>query len=181
MGRPAAFLAAVIAAALAGAGAVAQSAVAPLPQAVKAVYLMKLPLFVEWPPAAEGGADFRICVVGPDPFGGLLDRAAGGVALKRKPVIVTRVATLDLNLGCQVMFLGGATSIVRQELAATRGHPVLTVTDDPKSPGVIDFVMDRGRVRFRVDNDAAAANGLAISSKLLELAVSVKMARGASR
>jgi len=54
---------------------------------------------------------------------------------------------------------------------------VLTVTDsmtDPRSKGIINFVIDNNRVRFEIDNRAAAENGLTISSKLLSLAISVR-------
>jgi len=55
---------------------------------------------------------------------------------------------------------------------------VLTVTDSQSSPGIVDFVADEGRIRFRIDDQAAAENDLAISSKLLRLAMSVVPRRG---
>ena len=60
------------------------------------------------------------------------------------------------------------------------GKPVLTVTDaadDAGAKGMINFVIAAGRVRFEIDDVAARAGGLVISSKLLSLAVSVKPAR----
>jgi YfiR/HmsC-like len=53
---------------------------------------------------------------------------------------------------------------------------VLTVTDgaaDPDNRGIINFVISDGRVRFEIDNLAAEASRLTISSKLLSLAVRV--------
>ncbi len=59
-----------------------------------------------------------------------------------------------------------------------KGAPILTVTDSsmrgPGSKGVIDFVIKDNRVRFDIDDQAAAKNGLNISSKLLSLAVAVR-------
>jgi len=51
--------------------------------------------------------------------------------------------------------------------------PVLTVSDssEGKGGGMIQFVMQGGRVRFAVDDGAARASGVRISSKLLDLAV----------
>ena len=63
---------------------------------------------------------------------------------------------------------------VAEALDKVRGTPVLTVTDDgpdPASRGVIDFVLRDGHIRFRIDGRAAGGDGLAISSKLLSLAV----------
>ncbi len=55
-----------------------------------------------------------------------------------------------------------------------KGTPVLPVTDASDTPGMIDFVLVQGHVRFRADDAAAAEAGLTISSKLLDLATSVK-------
>jgi hypothetical protein len=50
---------------------------------------------------------------------------------------------------------------------------VLTVTDDAhgSSRGVVNFRVLDNRVRFEIDNAAAAHNGLTVSSRLLALAV----------
>ena len=150
-----------------------------LAQAVKAVYLVKFAPFVEWPPSSAAAASFEICVVGPDPFGTVLDRAAAGAVVRGVPVVIRRVPTVESGGGCRIMFLSGPK--VRQELAALRGRPVLTVTDGFASPGVIDFVIDHDRVRFRIDEDTAASGGLTISSKLLALAASVTPRRGGAK
>jgi hypothetical protein len=57
------------------------------------------------------------------------------------------------------------------------GAAVLTVTDaapDDRSRGIIDFVVQNHRVRFTIDDRAAAENGITISSHLFSLALSVK-------
>ena len=48
------------------------------------------------------------------------------------------------------------------------------VTDGANAPGMINFVLKDNRVRFIVDDDAAAQSGLTISSKLLSVALAVK-------
>ncbi len=55
--------------------------------------------------------------------------------------------------------------------------PVLTVTDQERGsgvPGDIHLVLMDGRVRFMIDNGQAQQQGLAISSKLLALALKVR-------
>ncbi len=151
---------------------------------MKASYLYKFAPFVVWPPAiAKAPGPFSICVVGRDPFGSILDRAVGGQTMDGRPMVVRRLPVVGADASCQIAFLGGARGQdVRAELRAFRGAPVLTVTDGSAEPGIVDFVVDRGRVRFRLDDRAAAENGLAISSKLLSLALSVRPrqdARGA--
>lgn len=62
-------------------------------------------------------------------------------------------------------------------LEAVQGKNVLTISDESSNPseaGIIKFVVQDDRVRFEIDNEAAAQNGLVISSKLLSLALNVK-------
>jgi YfiR/HmsC-like len=147
-----------------------------LETAVKATYLYKFAPFVTWP---GGGQSFTICVVGPDPFGPVLDRAVAGQQANGRAIVVRRLAQADRAQACDIVYLGGTEDGVREALRRLHGAPVLTVTDSGAAPGVIDFVIDQGRVRFRIDDEAAAENGLVISSKLLGLAVSVNPRRGA--
>jgi hypothetical protein len=61
-----------------------------------------------------------------------------------------------------------------------RGTPVLTVTDEAQGSahGIIHFVIRGNRVRFAIDDAAAAKNGMTISSKLMRLALSVRLRNG---
>jgi hypothetical protein len=148
--------------------------------AVKATYLYKLAPFVSWPPGAFSGpnAPLVICVQGADPFGAVLDRATNGQAVGTHPVIVRRLPKLDPDSGCEIAYLaGGPAQTQAQALQAVEGQPVLTVTDETRGAGVIGIVhlrMEAGKVRFSIDAGQAEANGVAISSKLLALAVRVK-------
>ena len=148
--------------------------------AVKATYLYKLAPFVSWPAEAYAGpgAPLVICVQGVDPFGPVLDRATSGQAVGPHPVVVRRLARLDARSGCQIAYVaGGAAQSQAQALQAVDGAPVLTVTDEAQRPapkGIVHLVLDGGKVRFSIDAAQADKNGVAISSKLLALAVAVK-------
>jgi hypothetical protein len=144
-----------------------------LEQEVKATYLYKLAPYVSWP--ADPGASFNICVVGTDPFGDVLDRAVAGVEVARRPIMVRRVAVANRDAPCQIAYLGGSSAqSVKEALRLLQGAPVLTVTEGPASPGIVDFEVMAGRVRFHIDDEMASQSGLTISSKLLGLALSVK-------
>jgi hypothetical protein len=149
-----------------------------LEAAVKAVYLCKLPAFVDWPASSEPAGTFVLCIVGGQPFGAVLDRAADGQTVRGRPIVVRRYATVANDAGCQLMFItGSGAQSVAIVLGIVRGAPVLTVTDgqsDPASIGIINFLLVDGRVRFEIEQHAAAANGLVISSKLLGLAARVR-------
>lgn len=151
--------------------------------AVKATYLYKFAPFVEWP----GGAfetevtPLSICVQGEDPFGPVLDRAVAGQRVGPHPVVVRRMAKVDRGSGCHILYAGGSRAQSAAEaLRAVRGAGVLTVTDsghETGAHGIIQFHIKDGRVRFDIDDVAAAEDRLTISSKLLSLALSVRMRR----
>ena len=170
----------------AAAVALSLSVVAPvqaepsLELAVKATYLYKLAPFVSWPNASwsTSNAPLVICVQGTDPFGPLLDQATQSQAVGTHPVVVKRVPRLEPDTGCQIAYVaGGAVQSRAQALQAVEGAPVLTVTDEGRGApgrGIVHLLLDGGRVRFSIDAGQADRNGVAISSKLLALAVSVK-------
>lgn len=148
--------------------------------AVKASYLYKFAPFIDWPAAAmpPDGSPFRICVVGQDPFGATLDAAVRGQQVEGHPIVVARMDAIDGGDrdGCRIVFAGQPTTqSTAATLQALAGSPVLTVADHSHGVdgGMIEFVLDHGRVRFTVDERAASASGLQISSKLLALAVKV--------
>lgn len=146
-----------------------------LERAIKATYLYKFAPFVEWPTTAfeSPQSPFVICVIGDDPFADVLGNAVAGQRISGRPIAIRRLSAPNRS-GCQILFAVGSQT--PSALAAVRGAPVLTVTDseeNARTKGIINFVIRDNHVRFQIDNAAAAANGLVISSKLLSLAVDV--------
>ncbi len=147
--------------------------------AVKAAYLYKLGDYIEWPTAAFASrtSPLVICVSGDDPFGKALDSSVAGQKVAGRAIQLRRLAVAERDAGCHVLYLAGSDrQPIAQGLEAVRGAPILTVTDAVRnSPkGIVHFVVQERRVRFEIDDQAAAANGLKISSKLFVLALSVK-------
>lgn len=143
----------------------------PLEAAVKATFLYKFIAFVSWPQSAFAAPDspFRICVEGADPFGVLLDRAVAGQTVGGRPIELWRRPRFNRGSGCHLLYGTGS-------MDGLRGEPVLTVSDadapgGPAAGAVITFVLRDDRVRFVIDAAAAQDDGLAISSKLMSLAV----------
>lgn len=144
---------------------------------IKATYLYKFAPFVTWPEAAfdAPGSPFVLCVVGEDPFGPLLDQAVAGQRVGQHAIVVRRLQRVDKASNCHILFVGASRGQTGADaLAMVKGAPVLTVTDSASADStasVIQFVVQDNRVRFRIDGQAAAQNGLVISSKLLSLAL----------
>lgn len=150
--------------------------------AVKADFLPKFPRYVEWPAQARPaeGVPYQLCVVGTDPFGAQLDRAAASELIGRHAVSVRRVADGAETDGCHVAYVHGATAEDTDRLLAAIGaRAILTVTDTGGGTqrGMIHFARQNGRIRFFIDDAAAAARGLTISSRLLALAIGVRQRR----
>lgn len=147
---------------------------------LKAAYLVRFGLYVDWPASAFAGpgSGFVLCVAGDDPFGAQLDRAAAGQRIGDRLLQVRQIKTVTRDSGCHLVYLGGSENLrAAQLIDAVRGQPVLTVTDASRgamAPGIVHFVIRDDRVRFEIDDEAAARNGLQISSKLLGLALTVR-------
>ena len=163
---------------LVAASAVRAQGAEPLEYAVKAAYLSKFGFYIEWPAGTFSSAagPFTVCVVGEDPFGATLDETAAGQQVGGRPIAIKRLKTVTRESGCHIAYVGseakpGAVG------DALRGSPTLVVTD-ARNPvgtsGAIQFVLKDNRVRFTVDDEAAAQSGLNVSSKLLSLALAVK-------
>ncbi len=152
-----------------------------LEYAVKAAYLTKFGIYVEWPAVAfpSPGAALNLCIVGDDPFGAALDNAVEGQRIDKHPIVVRRLKTVARDSGCHILYLGVSDAArANQILEAVRGTAVLTVGDARGAGGgIITFLVKDNRVRFNVDEEAANQNGLVISSKLLSLALGVKSRR----
>lgn len=143
---------------------------------IKAAYLYKFAPFVEWPDKVFSSPEspINVCVSGANPFGGSLDQIATGQRVGGRPIAVRHVGQIAPDSGCQIAFLGGSPEqSAAQAAALLRGQPVLTVTDGGGG-GIVSFVIVDNRVRFAIDKSAAADAHIAISSKLLSLAVETR-------
>jgi hypothetical protein len=140
---------------------------------VKANYLVRFAAFTDWPPSAfdTPGAPLNICIAGHDPFGEALDQAAAGQTAHGRRIAVRRLGDRTTFDDCQIVFLGRTATGAPEATA-----PVLVVTDSALSTraGMIQFVIANNRVRFNIDQAAAGRARLAMSSRLLNLAVRVR-------
>jgi YfiR/HmsC-like len=147
---------------------------------IKAAFLYKFPQFVEWPSGAlEGRRTFDLCVLGPNPFGTVLNDLTAGEVLGGRPFAVRRVDA-DAARGCQVLFLPEANHAREAVLRGVATLPVLTVSDAPAfldEGGIIQLRVVGGRIRFDISVAAATRAGLRLSAQLLQLADTVRGGR----
>lgn len=169
---------ALAAAVLAGSGSAAQEGSLEYP--IKATFLVRFAAYVSWPDAAfaSRSSPLQLCVVGADPFGGLLEQLATEEHVGDRTLTVRRPLDADDVAGCHILYLGRlAVEENAGVLARSRGQPMLVVTDAAQTSGAhgaIHFVIVDDRVRFHIDEAAAERNQLRVSSQLLSVALSVK-------
>ena len=143
---------------------------------IKAVFLFNFAQFVEWP--AESFADSHsplvIGVLGRDPFGPHLDDVVAGESINQRPLLIRRFRRVEEIETCHVLFIAESENTrLEQILAHLTGRSILTVGDGEdfaRRGGVIRFLTEKNKIRFRINLTAAKAGNLIISSKVLRSA-----------
>lgn len=143
---------------------------------LKAVFLYNFAQFTEWPANtfAETNSPIVIGIVGPDPFGSVLEETIRGENVAGHPFAVQHYARAADIKTCHMLFITQpAIREANEILNAVKGKPVLTVSDiDTPATGqvMIRFIVENNKVHFRINAEAARAANLTLSSKLLRVA-----------
>jgi YfiR/HmsC-like len=142
----------------------------------KAVYLIRFAQFVEWPNTMSGAPDSPVVigVLGSNPFGAYLDELTREVLVNGRHLTVQRFSSVEDIGTCHVLFISPSEQKrQRRILQRLQDRPILTVgdTDDfLETGGMIQFVPEQDKVRFRVARARVEHSGLTLSSKLLRAA-----------
>jgi hypothetical protein len=143
---------------------------------VKAAFLYNFVKFVEWPGAISGSIHDPIVigVLGPDPFGPVLDQTFADKRVGGRRFELRRYRAVDELQFCQVLFVSSA---LKQDwskvLGAVGGTPMLTISDARgfvNSGGMIELLLENNRIRFDINLNEGKRSGLRISAQLLQLA-----------
>jgi hypothetical protein len=154
--------------------ACARAAPTPTEYEIKAVFLYHFTQFVAWPDAAfaQPNSPFVIGLVGADPFGTALNRIIGGEAVGSHRLTVKTINDITDEFRCQILYFTQDNENLL-DLRRLRTAPVLTVGESDafySRGGMIQFVLDRRRIRLKVNLEEARAHSLEISAKLLRVA-----------
>src|SRR5678815_3006098 len=155
----------------------------PLEYQIKAAFLYNFTGFVEWPPEAapRPTRPLTIGILGKDPFGDALDNAIKGKTSHGTTLLVKRFSRIEDLERCDLLFIS-QDMLPRLEAILKRiaGRHVLTVAEEHprlEADVVITLLISENKVRFEIDRDAAEAEQIQISSKLLSLAQTVRQER----
>jgi YfiR/HmsC-like len=156
----------------------------PAEYEIKAAFLCKFGHYVSWPesPQAQPHNAFGIGVVASDAIVDTLVRAARGLAIDGRPIAVRALARGDSVDGLHIVFIARSHAArLGETLAATKGRPILTVTEaEPDTPvgSIVNFVIVADKVKFDIALPPAELGRLRISSRLLAVARNVHRRSG---
>jgi hypothetical protein len=145
---------------------------------LKAAFLTNFAKFAEWPDGVvPGGRVFTFCVSGDKAVAAALEQGFKEHP-GQEPVSVIFVEPDGPMSACQMLYLGGLNlREARRALDGLKGAPIFTVSDVDgfaQQGGMAQFRLEQGRMRFVINPAAAQRAHIALSAKLLSLAIIVK-------
>lgn len=148
---------------------------------LKAAFLFHFSQFVDWPARSfsDGQAPFVIGVLGNNPFAADLEQTIHGKIVGNHLLTVKQFHSLaEVATNCQILFISSSEQARLPEIfLSLAGSNILTVGEADnfgEAGGMIHFVLEGTKIRFRVNEVAATRAGLKISAKLLNLASHTK-------
>jgi hypothetical protein len=142
---------------------------------VKAAFIYQFINFIEWPPESKfnDSPSINLCIIGDDPFGRAIEDMRSKTIKGKRPAI-KRFNSFKEARNCHIIFIPASEKDnAGQILKSFRKTTVLTVGDAQEfaaKGAIISFFIERNKVRFIVNTEAARRSGLKISAKLLKLA-----------
>jgi hypothetical protein len=144
---------------------------------IKAAYLYQFGRYVQWPANtfSDENAPLVIGVLGPDPFGSILEKIAQTKRIENRPIVLRRFATMAEYKPCHILFIASGVGDEERKAAIqkARKNPILLVGESPRfaeEGGTINFYLEENKIRFEINTEVAKQDQLKISSKLLSLA-----------
>lgn len=113
-------------------------------------------------------------MLGDAPFDTYLDETVRDEKVNGHPLVVQRYRHVEDIKACQILFISQSeTKRLEQILEELKGRSILMVGETEgfaKGGGMIQFVNEQNKIRFKINVEAAKAANLTISSKLLRAA-----------
>ena len=143
---------------------------------VKAVFLFNFAQFVGWPRSVFARADtpLVIGVLGENPFGAYLDDAVRGEKVDARRLEIRHYRRVEELKACQLLFISRSEADrLETILASLKDRSILIVGDIDdfvQRGGMVQLATAQNKIRLIINNDAAKAANLTISSQLLRSA-----------
>lgn len=143
---------------------------------VKAAYLYQFTKFAQWPVGffKHKDAPIRICVLGRNPFGEILNNFSTKKSQDR-PITIEFLSSLEQASFCHLVFISQSEEKrLTQILKHLKHVPVLTVSDMDdfsRRGGMIGFVPKQRKVGIEINVQSSKIANIKLSSKLLKVAI----------
>lgn len=147
---------------------------------IKAAFLYKFCLYIEWPPTAFASADSPIVlgIAGPESLVAELENMSRGRALNGRSMQVRHIDNNSNLTALHILFVARAEqSKLPQLVLQAQKLPLLVVTESDgglNDGGGINFFVQDSQVRFDVGLDSTNRQGLRLSAQLLKVARTVR-------
>ena len=135
---------------------------------------------MDWPEESFQSPDspFVIGIIGNDPYGIDLEKTIEGKQIKNRKFIIRHYQSLENLSSCHILFIGADIRAWRSQIFnRIKNKCILTVGDDNhfvKEGGMINFVIQKKRIRFEINREAVKQSRLKMSTKLLKMAVIIE-------
>ncbi len=139
---------------------------------IRAMIVVNLTRFVDWPPERNDvHSPFIVCAVGREPVGANLESALTGKTVRGRSVIVRRGVLPEEAAPCHILYDAHPRQRQSNDLTATLAKAsVLTISED--SPGtVMGLPLVDGRVQIEINRSLAQRSNLTLSSQLFQIAM----------
>lgn len=142
---------------------------------LEAEFISKFAEFTTWPQSAFASPNSPIVidVLGDDPLGRALDKIVRDETVAGRHLVVERYQRAEEVKTCHILFISQSEIRQMDEIVKSlKGKPILTVTDvqGPEFAGVmIRFTVERKKLQFHINQQAAGAVNLTFSSRLLRM------------
>ncbi len=138
---------------------------------IETAYIYNFAKFIEWP--ERQSARLRVCVLGEGNLGQKL-AALNRKSLKKKRIEVSKIEDIVQAGTCDMLVLPDLSPLELKKInALARKHHIVTVSnrDAYARKGVmINFFIEKKRVRFAINHRSVKEAGIRVSSKLLRVA-----------
>jgi len=146
---------------------------------VQAAFIYKFIQFIEWPPEIENASNkFKIGVYGESNMQELL-QTFSGEKVNRRLLEIHSIENLDHIKECHILFISPSEASKLNEIFETlKDSSVLTISrmeGFAQKGGMINFFVNKERVRFEINPESAKKAGLKISSKLLKVSKVIRI------
>lgn len=144
---------------------------------LKSVWLEKFSKFIEWPDS-DTSEYFTIAVLGDGEINHALEDLYSNRTIKGRPVRIKTIENAsDLN-GCNILFVNSDHKEKLDEvIKIVKSRPILTIGDTDgfaKRGLMINFFIEKNKIRFEFNVSAAKSSGLNVDFRLLEVAKIIK-------